>query len=314
MTIYLPPKFDQHIINNFQGEPLTSSILTVREKLDSIYSQENVLEDTSSSVFSPKFGFEAITTSKTHVVTHPDMPEWVFKYKRCDEDRDPDSHIYRVRKAHKIKKMQLPNIVVPEKFLYKLPNNEYIVLSQKMKLETEKTTVFDGSRFTERKKLTPSQGWNIVHIIFRANALDLTSSNIDFDENNNVVLPDTEPTYRDWRKKAWRWIPGASITFCHIIGVLITQTFSARETRSTKIAIHAKKTLELGRLLIQLGIKAGLPLLLSKGFTYLAISTGSALLLGASPIIASAATVSLVGLSILGGLAVTAHIALPFLI
>lgn len=312
MTVYLPEKFNEHIINNYPEEKLTDSLKNAREKLTSIYSTQSDLGNTDSQVFSPKLGFIAIKRGGNHVVTHPDIPEWIFKYKRSDDDCGPDSHVYRVRKANKIRNMQLPNIVVPEKHLFELPNNEHIVLAKKMDLETEE--VKEGFYGTHRKKLTPSQGWNIVHIIFRANALDLTTANIDFDKNNDVILPDTEPTYRVWRKKAWKWIPGASITFCHIIGVLIVHTFSKNENPLTKVAIHAKKTLELGRLGLQLGARASLMFIVSKAFSALAISTGSTLLLGASPIIATAATVSMVGIGILGGLAVLSHVLFPFVI
>jgi hypothetical protein len=317
MTIQLPAKFNQHIINDFSETKLSDSTRAAKECLDSIYTNHSNLDANANTIFSETLGFQKVVGYKTHIVTHPNMPDWILKCRKSDENCGADIHIHRVRKAKKIADMRLPNIVVPEKYIYRLPNNEHIVLARKLELETNITESIEclGSviNSTRRKKLSPSQGWNIVHLIFQAKALDLSPANIDFDKHNNVVLTDTEPAWREARKKAWKWIPGASRTFCHIVGVILTGMTAKKENLKTRIMMHLKKIFELGRLLVNLSLRAGALHLLSKGFTVLALSTGNSMLLAASPLVAGTAFAAMAVLGTCGAIAVGANVLLPLL-
>lgn len=313
----IPAKFNSSVINNFSDSELIGSLRAAKQNLDKIYANQETMAANSQAVFNSQLGFIGLG-DKSHVVTHPEIPRWVFKYKRSDEVSAPDQHIYRVRKADKIRKMKLEGVMVPVKFLYKLPNGEFIVLAEKVEIvdkwQEVKIDMGNGKFMDwgkERKKLTPKQAKQIVHIIFRANATDLTPANIEFNSKGQIVLPDLEPALRNCRKKIWRWLPGALITHSHIVGVMTAQLLSHGENRKTKIAIHTKKTYELGRLLVQLAARAAISIFLAKGIAFLVAKTNSPFLNQASSIITSASKANTIWLGVCAGLAVTAHFVIP---
>jgi hypothetical protein len=327
MTVNISPKFSQYIINDLPDDKLPPQVVTARSTLNTIYAnQENMAPD-CKAVFHSTLGFQKLEDTAAHIAVHPQMNEWVFKCKRSDMQTAEDTHLYRVRKADKIRRMQLPGVVVPLKYLYRLPNGEYIVLAQKLIIhrKIENPSITDPNVSQETKdflkkcspfvpiKLTPSQGWNITKVIFRTNATDLNLTNFFHNEKGQLVLPDTEPHLRSYRKMAWRWIPGAYATFCHFLSTAVVQSLSTKEDFSTKMSMHVQKTVELARYLIGMIVRIALAKFVSKGATRLSDNSTSIAIKAFCFLLDKTAQVSKISLISFAVLSVTSHLALPFL-
>jgi len=323
MTVKLSSKFDKYIINDLHDAKLSSEVSAARNELNNIYSNQANMAPDCNAIFSSALGFQQLEGTP-HVVSHPKMNKWVFKCKRSDMQTSADTHLYRVRKADKIRRMNLAGVIVPQKYLYRLPNGEYIILAQKMTIHREVANPALLSQDTPDWfrdlipktvyiKLTPSQGKNVVRVIFRTNSTDLNRTNVYHDENNQLVLPDTEPHLRYYRKMAWRWIPGASSTFSHMLGVVVVQSLAKQQDFSTKVSMHFQKTVELGRYLVGLIARIALTILVSKGASHMADNSTNLALKAVCSIVNKAAKVNQICLITLGALSVLMHLIFPIM-
>lgn len=155
-----------------------------------------------------------------------DAGKWVLKLGRTDGlSTTPDTHLYRVRKAEKIRAYIQKNhlekhIAVPRKYLYwNTPENQFYVVAEKMNLSSEVATPaskdienackavapsFEGqlqalANNYPKRSLTPIQAKTLAELSFLGYT-DLSYNNLYFTEDGKVALIDTEPRKRSLKK------------------------------------------------------------------------------------------------------------------
>lgn len=213
--IVLKTKFDPYILREKESNPEKKHLFGM---LSSFF--KNLPE--STEIFSTQLGFKP-KEGKTHIVSHPNLRKLILKGPRRDEhaeDAAIDQHIYRVRKASKIKqiikKRGFTEYVVPEKFLFE-HRGEWIVVAKKLKLDRNaiidnkkpnKITLDESERLHFRQ-ITPKQAEEGAYIAYEAELIDIGRHNLFFDKLGKIALIDTEPTSRGRKKKkqALRWLP-----------------------------------------------------------------------------------------------------------
>jgi hypothetical protein len=143
---------------------------------------------------------------------------------RSEINTTPDTHIYRVRKAEKIRKYIKINgleshLMVPKKFLLEASDGKYIVAAKKVVLSVEVASVSDiefqkdirscglilggqARAFTvgaKERDLTPIQAKALAELAFLGYT-DQSYNNLFFTKNGKVAILDTEPVKRVLKK------------------------------------------------------------------------------------------------------------------
>jgi hypothetical protein len=151
-----------------------------------------------------------------------DAGKWILKLPRTGINTTPDTHIYRIRKAEKIRNFIKVNhleehLKVPKKFLYESKNGEYFVAAKKVDLSNEVASVSDISfknnissftlggqckAFNEgasQRDLTPTQAKALAELAFLGYT-DQSYNNVFFTKTGKVAILDTEPVKRVMKK------------------------------------------------------------------------------------------------------------------
>lgn len=154
-----------------------------------------------------------------------DAGKWVLKLPRTDMPTAADSHIYRVRKAEKIRnyiqKNHLENdLVVPKKYLYwKESEQKFYTVAEKLDLSEEvvETASIEvensfkqfshiggqievlASQNCKKRSLNPVQAKALAELSILGYT-DLTYNNLYFTKDGKVAIIDTEPVKRLFKK------------------------------------------------------------------------------------------------------------------
>ena len=203
----LPAKFQPFLI----GSPTCLCPADLKEKIDSLFIQGSA------------------TQLKEHIF---ETKDWVLKLGRQDGLlTTPDTHLYRVRKAEKIRTYVQQNhlenaIAVPKKYLYWCEQeNRFYVVAEKMALSKEVAApksqemeaAFKGFYATEagqlaagqikalaenapKRSLTPDQAKALAELSILGYT-DLTYNNLYFTQDGKIAIIDTEPQKRALKKK-----------------------------------------------------------------------------------------------------------------
>lgn len=155
-----------------------------------------------------------------------DAGKWIVKGERADGLlMAPDTHIYRVRKAEKIRKFITENhleeeFIVPQKYIYWSKElSKFYVISEKLELrdavaepadaEIEaffKTCSVAGGQFLnlangkQKITLSDSQARTLAQLAFLGYT-DLTYNNMHFTKDGKIAIIDTEPLKRLFKKQ-----------------------------------------------------------------------------------------------------------------
>lgn len=163
-----------------------------------------------------------------------DAGDWVIKGMRSDGlITTPDTHLYRVRKAEKMRKYVVEkglqnDFVVPEKYLFwNEVLRQFFVVSKKVPLADEVVTLRDdglrrvladagrqhpdtqSSRLSagaRQRRLTDVQVRALAEMSFLG-FTDLTYNNLFFDARGRLVVLDTEPQKRAMNKSKFYQFP-----------------------------------------------------------------------------------------------------------
>lgn len=159
------------------------------EKKALFHKLENIFNSPAAEPLSKARGFHQLG-SKPHVVEYPEgLPGWIIKAQRHDGlVTTPDTHIYRVRRADKLRKLNSKHFVIPKKYLYQ-HNNQWYVIAERVKLENAYWI------FNEK------QAEDCAHLICSGKMEDVKYENIALTKRNKFVIYDTEPIYRNARKQ-----------------------------------------------------------------------------------------------------------------
>nr|MBA3817158.1 hypothetical protein [Parachlamydiaceae bacterium] len=168
--------------------------------------------------------FHNSTEIKPNIFT---SDKWIFKSPRLEISQLPDTHLYRVLKAKKIRNYIQKNgleehIIVPQKFIIKNSSTSglcsYIVVSEKIKLseevikptdlleaeiKTEVNQVGQAKAFLEgkpQKELSIQQAKALAQLAFLGYT-DQTYNNVFLTTEGKVAVLDTEPMHRSWKKQ-----------------------------------------------------------------------------------------------------------------
>lgn len=152
-----------------------------------------------------------------------DFEKWIIKAPRRGFLSTPDTHLYRIRKAEKIRAYIQKNgleehIAVPKKYLYyKKDEQRYYVVAEKLDLSAEivgiesslleedlKSTTEPGQlealrRGAKKRSLTSIQAKALAELSILGYT-DLTYNNMYFTKDGKVALLDTEPQKRLFKK------------------------------------------------------------------------------------------------------------------
>lgn len=192
----LSPKFQPYLIGS-------STFPVIKEQIDAIYKDRQPLKG--------DYIYEA--------------GKWILKFVRTDGLSTPDTHLYRVRKAEKIRTYIQQNnlgdhIVVPKKYLYwDATRNQFCVVAEKMNLSPEVATPASQeieagfkscaselqgqcqalSEGKPRRSLTPTQAKALAELSVLGYT-DLSYNNLYFTSDGKVAIIDTEPHKRSLKK------------------------------------------------------------------------------------------------------------------
>lgn len=205
----IPKKFDTHTLghpNCIQGAPSVDDIAHCVQNAPKEELKQNII----------------------------DAGQWILKSPRPGSlGTTPDTHLYRIRKAEKIRSYISRNhleehLTVPKKYIYIKPGtNEPIVVSEKLQLSEEvatpqnqgisnilKSVAFmggQGQALAEGKPqrpLTPIQAKSLAELS-SLGYTDLTYNNLYFTQDGKVAIIDTEPQKRALKKiigsSKWSW-------------------------------------------------------------------------------------------------------------
>lgn len=201
----LPSKFEPFIL----GNPKCKAPVSVKTAIDSVFTHP-LVDMKGGYVF--------------------DAGNWVLKFTRNDGlMTTPDTHLYRVRKAEKVRKYIADNrldreLVVPQKYLYwKVDEGRFYVVSQKVDLapEVANPTPELGEAIRAAELLASGQMQALVSGAatralspLQAKALaelatmgltDLSYNNLFFDRQGRIAVIDTEPVKRALKKKLFAY-------------------------------------------------------------------------------------------------------------
>jgi hypothetical protein len=192
----LPGKFEPFILTDANPGPIIDGI-SLKDRMDAAFAVGNANNITCMS------GEKSFSGEKSHIRKFSYVPGYFIKTQRKDHFIDkttPDTHLYRVRKANKIRKAAEKYgfshlIAVPTKWVYK-GKQEWIVLSEELPLskrELKPYTSYAHTSNTSYDELTPEQARALSILAFETNLNDLGSHNLAFTEDRRVAIVDTEP-------------------------------------------------------------------------------------------------------------------------
>lgn len=275
-NITLPKKFDPYIIN---------SSSELKSSLDQIF--QNVISNDEMSL-SEHYGFQ-ILGDKKHVVTHPDLPNYVVKGPRHDHAKHlcaHDSHIYRVRRATRlqsvIKRHGFSEIIIPKKMLYH-HKGHWFVVAEKLNLDIHAKLhkSYDRAQETHFKQLTAKQVRELSVLCFEGNLEDVNETNIQFTSEGKIALVDTEPVSRALKKtfKQWLRLPYIKASFeftnamCNSerIYLVCSADDALKEVRNVQSQMF-------WRHLAEIIVKISLPLILIVGLDFIHAPTAISLI------------------------------------
>jgi hypothetical protein len=192
--IILSSKFKPFILNNECQISVEKDLFTMLERIF------NHLKNPYNPL-SVDNGFK-ILGGKAHVVEHSKLPNWIIKGERNDSYRfnmTPDTHIYRVRRAEKQRKLGLKEYVIPEKYLYQY-KRKWFVIARKLELDPTKT--LDPSKTSlQHVQLSPAQAEEGALMCYKGKWEDVGAHNISFTRDGKLALIDTEPVGRKQLKE-----------------------------------------------------------------------------------------------------------------
>ncbi len=194
----LSPKFQPFLI----GSPKCPA--KIKDEIDTIFQQP-------------------LTSLKSNYIL--DAGKWILKLGRTDGlHTTPDTHLYRVRKAEKIRTYIQQNnleahIAVPTKYLYwNTAQNQFYVVAEKMDLSSEvgmptsgevEANFKAGASFggqlqalannAPKRSLTPPQAKALAELSVLGYT-DLSYNNLYFTQDGKVAIIDTEPLKRSLKK------------------------------------------------------------------------------------------------------------------
>lgn len=153
-----------------------------------------------------------------------DCGKWILKYPRTDGlPTNPDTHLYRVRKAEKIRNYIINNkleaeFAVPKKFLYQLENKDYCVIAEKLELSQDVVSLYSDetrkgitiqlelvgqvsalAKGAKERPLTPTQAKALAELSILGYT-DQTFNNFFFTRDGKVAIIDSEPLKRLLKK------------------------------------------------------------------------------------------------------------------
>lgn len=306
----LPSKFNPHILNHMQGH----AVMAIDQNFANL-----------GKIFDKKQGFQWIG-GKSHVMTHPELPNWIIKGARFHNNDIPttwDTHIFRVRKATRIQniiqKREFKEVTVPKKYLYQHNNLNWYVIAEKLDID-ERITLnkqHPSEKKLKSRALTDNQAQAIAYLCFEGNLGDIHKENLVFTKDNaltrevgKIAIIDTEPTDRAYKKqyaKRLRWIPhlksclqfyASMVNSERLISIIRenpdnpTAEEAVRLVQSEKFRTHALKIV----------FKIALPIILSIGALVVAIFLANPVGIGIAAGLTAAA-----GLHAIAGLVALAY-------
>ncbi len=169
---------------------------TLKENADKLFSDKKILKALryQQKERLEAGGFKLFSNTWGNVIAlHPDLEGWVIKY----GNRFPavTSNIRRITYAERIrvyaKTHQIPEIVLPKKYLYHLPgqkdklsNKNYLVFSEKLELNKK------GDKPPSREAIH-----KICKMIKRLGLGDMHPDNFSIVGDNKLAIIDTEPFF-----------------------------------------------------------------------------------------------------------------------
>lgn len=202
-----------------------------------------------------------------------DAGKYVLKLERTDGSlTTPDTHMYRVRKAEKIRKYIVKNhlenqLMVPEKFLYwRETDRKFYVISEKVCLSDEVAKLVSDSveilykqggqtlggqiaalaANKPKRNLTPEQAKGLAELSVLGYT-DLTYNNAYFTLDGKVAIIDTEPIKRSLKKImfknkfTWMGDKGALLSQQTISGIAKLKLYCADEKALREVETVEKK-------------------------------------------------------------------------
>lgn len=275
----LPAKFQDRILTDTNSGPMVGQV-TLKQKMDEI-SQKPI--QGSAQPPHPK--------DKPYIQFHPSLSGFVVKKEHPLEGLTPDTLLYRVRKADKIRKLITKHgfsnlAVVPEKWLYH-NGREWVVVAQKLALFEGYTKTFffsqeDKKWYTfyrdskgnfkttlpvhaENYHVTARQGHALATLAFEAGLNDLGNNNVLFTKSGESAILDTEPIYRKVKKDLYlkgfkRNIRNTAFAF--------STTKQLKQTCTESDTINAIESVEryhYNKMLIKIIVKVALAVIFTLG-------------------------------------------------
>jgi hypothetical protein len=150
--------------------------------------------------------------------------DWFLKLPRRKFPTTPDTHLYRVRKAEKIRRYienrdLSEHFVVPKKYLY-WHFNQFYVVAEKLELSDEEATMKGTNHnFSDPKRgepcsasstatraLSVAQATGLAELAIYTGLTDLSYNNCHFTPDGKIAIVDTEPLGRvvkEWAKRTF---------------------------------------------------------------------------------------------------------------
>lgn len=206
-----------------------------------------------------------------------DAGKWVLKLGRTDGlATTDDTHLYRVRKAEKIRTYICQNnleehIVVSKKYLYwHESERKFYVVSEKMDLSAEVATpaskdieaVFKAGQFSgqagaltnnaPKRSLTPTQAKALAELSILGYT-DLTYNNLYFTKDGKVAVIDTEPVKR-FVKKLKSSCPSLEDMGCLLTAQSIAGIAKLKLYTNDPVALRAVQKVEKNHVLWRIAV------------------------------------------------------------
>lgn len=186
-AITLPSKFDPYIINHARGTFQALSALCAT--LDTIFK--------NTSELSIKAGFQPVGSG--NIATHPALEGYIIKGE-MGRPRLPTTHIYRLRRALKLQKIIDKygfNIKIPNKFLYQV-QNEWYLIAEKLDINTSLSidAQMSGLKKKTYKPLTDLEVKALAVLCCEGNYDDIHGENVVHLNGGGLAIIDTEPRDR----------------------------------------------------------------------------------------------------------------------
>lgn len=168
--------------------------------------------------------------NKDNIYTLEGLDGWIIKEGRTDLQTTPDTHLYRIRKAEKLRRLCRSfgfanEVEIPRKYIHIRPNGQAVVVAQKLDLsdrvvridrETadaclpqlqsgsrERSIISRANNGDDEKTvaLTTRQCQILATLAFsNAEFHDISFANLFLTKTGKLALVDTEPVKRAWKK------------------------------------------------------------------------------------------------------------------